>query len=597
MSLTSQDIIDRIIEGTDIVLLISGYIPLKRAGRNFKALCPFHHEKTSSFIVSPEKQIYHCFGCAAGGNAINFLMRYEHLEFREALEILAKGAGISLPRYSDGESKEGSSLKFKLYKVIEMAANFYHQFLLNSASAKPARDYLAKRSVKNETIKKFKLGFAVDSKTAVMQYLRSQNISLDLIEKAGLAISGQAGLYDRFRSRLTFPIFDIKERPIAFGGRLLSQDKTSDSELAKYINCPETPIYSKGRNLYGLNFAKDSIKEADCAIIVEGYFDFILPFQEGQNNIVASSGTALTEEQIRLIKRFTENVIMVFDADKAGESATLRSLDMFIEEGINLKVASLAEGFDPDSFVRKFGIEGFRTKCLNCAQNIFDYKLCLMQRRHNARDIEAKAAIVREMINTINKFNNEVLRSNYLKKLAQILEISEESVVIEAKRAKSSEGKYNRLTQKPSFLKDPSSARPVEKLLLQLMLEDAAFISRTRQHLEVSDFQSEHIKKIVGILFDCDSKGIQTSTHKLMSLFSDERINSMLAELSTHVFGEPLSSDKERIVDDCILRITKEKSKLNKSRLHQEIKRAQDSGDSQRLDELVIEYNRIIKEG
>lgn len=592
---TPQDIIDTIIDRTDIIGLISGYIPLKRAGRNFKATCPFHHEKTPSFMVSPERQIYHCFGCGAGGNAINFLMQYERLEFREALEVLAKKAGVSLPQYSKEDSGQSSNLRLKLYNVMELATNFYCNNLLKADSARVARDYLAKRNVKDETINNFQLGFAHDSRNAIIQHLRGKNISIDLIEKAGLIIHGETGFFDRFRNRVMFPIFDVKSRPIAFGARWLPDAKGEDSDdIAKYINSPETPIYIKGKTLFGLNLSKDAIKSEDFAIIVEGYFDFLLPYQEGQHNIVTSSGTALTTDQIRLLARYTNNVVIVYDADKAGELATLRSLDMLIEERINLKVASLATGFDPDSFVRKEGIEAFRNKCIKEAQNIFDYKLSILTNKYSPKDIEGKASIICEMLPTINKFKNEVLRSNYLKNLAQALDVSQESVLIEANKARAG-NKYT--FEKRAFITQTSAIRPVEKLVLRLMLEEAGCITKIRQNLELSDFQSEHIKKVVEVLFDHDSKGTSTTTNKLMNIFSDDTITSMLAELSSHICLVPLVEDRDKILEDCISRIKKEKSRLKRHHLHNEIKTAQETGDNERLNRLALEYNKIIKEG
>ena len=442
--LIPENILEDILSRVDIVEVISGYMPLKRAGRNFKALCPFHREKTPSFMVSPDRQIYHCFGCGESGNAFGFLMQYERLEFPEAVETLAKKCGVTLP-----ESKlldaQTVSLSTQLYKINELATLFY-EHLLNSEGGLSAKNYLIKRGIKAETIKLFKLGFAADRWDGLMNHLRAKNISLTLLEKAGLILTKEGGgYYDRFRNRIIFPIFDIKSRTLGFGARVLpapsealssSKGKAEgDNTLPKYINSPETPIYIKGRNLYGLNLARDAIRENDYVVVVEGYLDFMMPYQEGLKNIVASLGTALTNEQARLTKRYTHNVVMVYDADDAGELATLRTLDIFIEEGMEVKVVTLPEGFDPDLFVRKNGISAFKEK-IEQAQNLFDYKLGILKSRYNPKDIHGKVKITQEMLSTIHKFKNAVLKSEYIKKLAQDLNLEEEPLLQELKKIK-----------------------------------------------------------------------------------------------------------------------------------------------------------------
>ncbi len=347
-----ENILEDILNRIDITELIASYIPLKRAGRNFKAVCPFHHEKTPSFMVSADKQIYHCFGCGAGGNAFSFLMQYERLEFPEAVEVLAKKAGVVLPK--NKEDSRGASLATQLYSINELAGEFYAS-TLNASCGAVVKDYLLSRGIKPETIKTFKLGYAQDKWDSLINYLRGKGINLSLLEKAGLILAKDSGgYYDRFRHRVIFPIFDIKSRILGFGARILPvQEKSgNDNSLAKYVNSPETPVYIKGRKLYGLNLAKDAIRDLDCVAVVEGYLDFIIPYQAGVHNIVASLGTALTVEQARLIKRYTNNVVMVYDADCAGELATLRSLDIFIDEDMQVKVVSLPNGLDPETVLR-----------------------------------------------------------------------------------------------------------------------------------------------------------------------------------------------------------------------------------------------------
>ncbi|MFA4993615.1 MAG: DNA primase, partial [Candidatus Omnitrophota bacterium] len=283
-----ESLLEDILSRVDIVEIISGYIPLKKAGRNFKANCPFHHEKTPSFTVSPERQIYHCFGCGESGNAFKFLMRHERMEFPEAVEILAKKSGVILPEHNNPDAARHLSLSSQLYKINELALNFYENNL-QASGASACRDYLLNRGISIQTIKDFHLGLASSGWDSLINYLRSKGVSLSLMEKAGLILPKESGgYYDRFRNRIIFPIRDVRNRVIGFGARVM--DKT----LPKYVNSPETPVYVKGRNLFGLNLSKDHIRDNDFAIIVEGYLDFMIPYQEGLCNVVASQGTALT---------------------------------------------------------------------------------------------------------------------------------------------------------------------------------------------------------------------------------------------------------------------------------------------------------------
>src|SRR3989338_6309717 len=322
-----ENIIDQIQNRTDIVEVISRYIPLQKSGRNYKAPCPFHNEKTPSFIVSPDKQIYHCFGCGAGGNAFSFVMKHENLEFPEVVEMLAEKAGIKLPHLTS-EKKELTSLANQLYKINELAVSFFQESLARSAAAK---DNLASRGIAEETIKKLMIGYAPDGWEGILNFFQKKNVHGSLVEKAGLAISNEkGGYYDRFRKRPIFPILDLKNRVLGFGGRVL------DSSLPKYMNSPETYIYSKGKNLYGLNVSMEDIKKAGHVLIVEGYLDFLIPFQSGIRNLIATLGTALTTDQIKSLKRFYNTAVMVYDPDLAGETASIRNLDLFISEDVNV---------------------------------------------------------------------------------------------------------------------------------------------------------------------------------------------------------------------------------------------------------------------
>ncbi|MCM8800343.1 MAG: DNA primase, partial [Candidatus Omnitrophica bacterium] len=486
MAYIPENIIEDILNRTDIVELISSYIPLKRAGRNFKALCPFHQEKTPSFMVSPQKQIYHCFGCQTGGNAISFLMHYEHLSFPEAIELLARKAGINIPKLEISK-KEQSYLVY--YKINELACNFY-QNNLYSNSGREALSYLKSRGIKESTQKQFRLGWALSKWDALTDYLRQKNISVSLLEKLGFVLSKEdGGYYDRFRNRIIFPIFDIKSRVIGFGARLLPKEEISESEQAKYINSPQTPIYTKGEHLYGLNFAKERIIKEDFIIVVEGYFDCIIPYQEGLENIVASLGTAFTEEQAHQIKRYTQNVVMVYDGDSAGELATLRSLDIFLEKELEVRVVGLPKGFDPDLYVRQYGIESFKNLILN-SKNLFDYKLEILKSRYDINEPKGKLKISEEILPTIDKFSSPVLKATYIKRLAEELGVNEETLISEMKRFKE-KNKTSYLRQVGLSSYNKLDIHPTEKLLIKLMLEEEEIIKRLMQTVSPADFEDE----------------------------------------------------------------------------------------------------------
>lgn len=577
-----ENILDDILSRVDIVEVIAGSLPLKRSGRNFKACCPFHHEKTPSFMVSPDRQIYHCFGCGESGNAFKFLMRYERMDFPEAVEALARKAGIILPKDEGHEHKSGG-ISNQLYKINELAANFYVNNL-HSPEAARAKDYLFKRGVSQGSIQELKVGFAPDKWDGLINYFRSKSIGLALLEKAGLVISKESGgYYDRFRNRIIFPIFDLKGRILGFGGRVL------DESLPKYLNSPETPVYTKGRNLYGFNLAKEGIRENDLVAIVEGYLDFLIPYQEGLKNIVASLGTALTIEQARFLKRYTHNVVMIYDADTAGELATLRTLDIFIEEEMNVRIVSLPKGLDPDLFVRKYGLDAFREKLLH-AQNILDYKLGVLRGRYNLKEINDLARVSALMLETIAKIRNAILKSEYIKKLSQELNVNEESLWEELKKVKAAKV-FPGLPAAEG--RKAHKVNPTEKLLMSLMLEENALINRIKENLDPRDFQDERISRIVSIMFDLIGQGKEVEPQILMNHLGDD-ISELVCE-SVFLTQNPSGAHKEKVVEDCIQRIKNERMRIEREKLHEQIKHAQGLGDSERLERLTQEFHSLIK--
>ncbi len=589
-----DNLISDVLDRCNIVELISSYIPLKRAGRNFRANCPFHAEKTPSFIVSADKQIFHCFGCGQGGNAITFVMQYEKVGFREALEVVAQRCGIPLPEPELTPSQKGrEDYKKILHGLYEQAASFYHTRLFQAPDAKNARNYLSARGISKETAQRFRLGYAPEEWDSLIAYFKSQKISLAALDKSGLVVAKEnGGYYDRYRNRIMFPIADVKGRVIAFGGRVL------DDSLPKYINSPETAVYIKGKNLFGLDVSKEYIRQADQVVVVEGYLDMIVPFEAGVKNIVASLGTALTEDQIRLIKRFTNRVVLLYDPDAAGEMATLRALELLIKEDMDIRIAGLPKGKDPDAFVRHNGGDALK-ETIDKALPIFDYKLNLLLAKYDAKSTHGKDKIVREILPTIQHFKHHTTRAEYVKRTAASVGVDEKALLQDLKNmaetvrpaaAPDSDAlafsalEHQRLTEIPV----------TERMLVKLMLEEMHLIDHLRQLIEPSDFVSDKLRKIAAFIFDFFDQGKNLKPNVLMHYLDDDEAINIIAELAAlDIHNCP---EKEKLIEDCVRRLKRDKILHRCQELHNRIREAQTSGDENKLHHLVLEYNNLIKQ-
>ncbi len=462
----------------DIVEFISEYITLKKAGRNFKALCPFHSEKTSSFVVSPERQIWHCFGCQKGGDIFGFLMAIENLEFPEALEVLAKRAGVKL--VSSYQASESSRQKEKIYKINHLASEFFHYLLLNHKSGKGALDYVLGRGVNKKSLETFSIGWSPNSWDSLMRFLIKKGYSPQEIETAGLIVSSQQKhYYDRFRGRLMFALKDHRGNVVGFAGRTLDAKVTE----AKYINTSETPVYIKSNVLYGLDVTKDTIKKEDRAIIVEGEFDLISSFQAGVSNVVAIKGSALTEGHVNLLKRFTENIDLALDMDIAGDAAVKRGIEIADAAGFSIRVVKLPEGKDPDECAR-INPANWK-KAVKSAVPIFDYFLDSALSRHDKQTAEGKKKIGDEVIPVIGKITNPIVQAHYLNRLSDILSVSEEVIAETAKKFEKKED----LGVFSAPVAQPNVSRP--QLLEELML---AFILQSQEPEKIMDM--EELKEI-----------------------------------------------------------------------------------------------------
>jgi DNA primase len=413
--------IEEVRTSSDIVDVISAYVPLKKRGKNYLGLCPFHQEKTPSFSVSAEKQMYYCFGCGVGGNVFTFVMEHDKVSFVEAVRTLAQRAGIIIPE-EGAEDREKATEHEALFSACRSAALFFHENLVKSIEGKLALEYFKHRGFSEQTIRKFGLGYSLNGWDGLMKFAEQEKIPPPILDKAGLILKREdgSGYYDRFRGRAMFPIISTSGRTIAFGARKLRED----DPLGKYINSPETPIYSKSRVLYGLFQAKEAIRAKENAILVEGYADLISVYQAGIENIVASSGTALTEEQIDLIGRYAKSITLVYDADSAGSKATIRGVDLVIERGLDVRVAELPQGEDPDSFVRKHGGEEFQ-KLIDGAVSFLDFKARLFQVQGLLTTPEGKTRAIRSIVETIAKMKDELKRNIFIKSVAEKYDLYE----------------------------------------------------------------------------------------------------------------------------------------------------------------------------
>jgi DNA primase len=413
--------IDEVRDASDIVDVISAVVPLKKRGKNYLGLCPFHQEKTPSFTVSADKQMYHCFGCGVGGNVFTFVMEHEKVSFVEAVRTLAERAGISLPTEGGGDAGQATETE-ALYAVCRRAALYYHDNLVHTVEGRLALEYFHHRGFSDETIRTFGLGYSMNGWDGLLRYGQKEGIETGLLEKAGLVLRREdgSGYYDRFRGRAMFPIFTPSGRVIAFGARKLRED----DPLGKYINSPETPVYDKSRSLYGLFQSKDAIREEELAVLVEGYADLISLYQADVRNTVASSGTALTIEQIQLLGRYTRNIVLVYDADSAGSKATVRGVDLIIEQGLDVRVVELPQGEDPDSFVRKNGGDAFRALVRN-SMSFLDFKAGVYKSQGLLETPEGKAKAVAGIVETIAKMSDEVKRQFFIKDLSARYDIYE----------------------------------------------------------------------------------------------------------------------------------------------------------------------------
>lgn len=499
----SEHKIEEVRNSANIVDIVSEYVQLRKRGRNYLGLCPFHKEKTPSFTVSEDKQIYHCFGCHNGGNVFKFLMEYKKISFIEAVQELAEHLGIQLD--FDESTSEKQSEQEILFDINTEVARFYSNNLLNELDAEYARSYFENRKIKIQTVRAFGLGFALNSRDSLVKFLVSKKIDLDKALQLGLIGKSNDGkVYDKLSGRIIFPIFSPNGRVVAFAGRTLLEK----TDLAKYINSPESLIYVKGRVLYGLSHTKDEIRKANRAILVEGYMDLISLFQSGIKNVVAVSGTALTDEQAQLLSRFTKNVVLLFDADSAGINASLRSIEILLRRDFDIKIAALPSGEDPDSFINKFGKDEFK-EIIKRAENFFEYQTAYFEKQGAFKDPQKTTEAIRQLIKPAALIEDELKRAVLIKNISKKFNLREILLERELENAIKQKGRYEEKTPEQNLKKDV-----IENLFEQKVKKSISTIYFNKE-VELIKFLFEGNETIIKLIFNnIDPESLEVEIHK-----------------------------------------------------------------------------------
>ena len=593
-----QEIRDRI----DLVELVSRHVALRRAGNSFKGLCPFHQEKTPSFTVNPQGGFFKCFGCGVGGDCFSFVMQMENLTFVEAAERLARQAGVEFQRR--GDTRERRSERERLLELNALAERFYRRQLDNF---RPARDYLLNRGLTEETLEEFKLGYAPATWEALLHHLRKEGASIAELERAGLTMQGQRGPRDRFVDRIMFPIHDVEGRPIGFGARGMKPDA-----VPKYLNSPDTPTFNKSRTLYGLNLARKAIDEAGFAVTVEGYMDVIGCHQAGVTNVIATLGTALTEDHARILRRYTDNLVMAYDGDSAGLKAALRNSGMFEEAGCNVRVLAMPSGQDPDSLIQEEGVGAFH-HLVNQALPLLDFRLEQLRQEHDLQSAEGRLAYVRAAAAAIADSQSHLTRQEYAGRVSSLLDrLAEEWYPGEPRRAEAaSRALRQELDQLLGSRKPPSrrrqpEARPktaarsqtaavdsaivdrtalAEQYVLRAALSDPRWMQLLTERLETQHFSGADFAAVAAALLTAD--GDEPSARRERVLQQHE-----LAEaVSTLLMSEgPQPTDEG--VEDGVRQLERSWKQQRLRQIQAEISK----GTGSQTDQLKAEYRRLEQE-
>ena len=586
----SDELIDEIRNKNDIVDVISQYVVLKRSGRNFFGLCPFHKEKSPSFSVSPDKQIFHCFGCGVGGDVLRFTSKIENLSFRETVEMLAEKSGIELPTLDGQQDNKLMQLKSKVYEINEIAAQFYHENLYKP-NAKAAQEYVKKRKLDNTTLKNFLIGYSNNNYSELYNALKQKGFTEEEILASSLVNKTKDGKFiDRFRGRLMFPIQDVRNRVIAFGGRVLDDSKP------KYINSPENIVYSKGRHLFGLNVAKKYENKMKKIIIVEGYMDAISLHQRGIHNAVASLGTAMTEAQGHLLRNNGEQVIIGYDADGAGQAATMRGLEILQSMGCDIRILQIEGAKDPDEFVVKYGPERF-LKYVDNSISLVEYKVKVLKNTLNIENTNDKIKFLKEIAKVLSKIDSEIEREVYADKIASEYKIAKEAIYSEISKMNSNINTDKKILEraKPRLeIKEESNVLDEqtlkrERLVIYLLINySEESYQKIRNSISVEEFRNENNKIILKKLYEEFEKG-NINTNHVLNWFEEESIVNELSWIMTYDFE---IVEVNKCIDDVINSYEKERTISERNKIIKEL----DNKDLQpeEVRELEMRLSQVI---
>ena len=609
-----DQVIEEIVIRSDIVETISEYVSLQRKGKNYLGICPFHSEKTPSFTVTPEKQMFYCFGCNAGGNVFSFLMKKENWTFLETVQYLAQKRGVSLPEKELSPSqREQQRRRHRWEEIHEWAADYFSEVLMNLPEGEPGRKYFTQREIDEATIKSFRLGFAPDRWDGLLVALQGHGVSSSELVAAGLALerekkqsnSAETGYYDRFRNRIMFSILDTKQRPIAFGGRVL------DDSLPKYLNSPETGFYSKGHHLYGINKAYRGIREQGFAILVEGYMDVLALQKAGFTNTVASLGTALTKEQAKLLRRYTQRIIICYDSDSAGIKATIRAGEVLAGVGLRIEVLKLIGAKDPDEFLKIFGVEDFK-KVLKLVLTYIEFKYRTLVEEFPIRTIPEKAELIAKLSPDILKVHSPAEREGYERFLSLELGLSLEAIQREIESVEKKKPKFRQELEYLPFKQDisvknrdniimyvensspqvaavPTGVYRAEKMLLRLILDNPSFLAIIEEKLGADFWSISEYQQI----FQNFRESKQISLSLIRANFED-KVQSKLASL---IFEEMDLSQPERILGDCIRVIRSSQEEESMVELQTRMATLEKSGDLMGAMVLLKEIGERLRRG
>lgn len=549
----SDELVEEIRSGNDIVDVISGYVRLTKKGSTYFGLCPFHNEKTPSFSVSPNKQMYYCFGCGAGGNVITFLMEYENYTFPEALEVLANRIGIELPKQEmTAEQRKASDKRARLLEVNKEAAKYFYT-LLRSERGTRAHEYFRNRGLSEETIKKFGLGYSDKYSDDLYRYLRSKGYEDELLKDSGLiSIDEKRGGHDKFWNRAMFPIMDVRGKVIGFGGRVMGDGEP------KYLNSPETMIFDKSRNLYGLNLARTTKKNQ--ILLCEGYMDVIALHQAGFDNAVAALGTAFTVGHANLLRRYTKEVYLTFDSDGAGIRAAKRAIPILKEAGITAKVINMQPYKDPDEFIKALGAEAYEERIKN-AESSFMFEIRVMEEDYDLKDPEGKAAFYNEIAKQLLQFSEELEREVYIEAVAEKYGMGFENLrkLVNKLGTQPELARQVRQQQKGTMPKEKrkkeDGMKQSQKLLLTWLIEEPGLYQRIREYIHPEDFTEEIYRKVAEILFRQYEEEGKPNPAQIVSLFGEEEQREIAALFNARIEEVETKNDREKALKETILRI------------------------------------------